>query len=1347
MSLDFVSISAKSKKRGVVEIYPKFIIKKSEDLMIRGGDFYAIWLEDKNLWSTDEQDVIRLIDREIDIFCNEHKASFVDQQVIRLYMWDATTGMIDVWHKYCQRQMRDNFVTLDEKLIFSNTKVTKKDYASKKLSYPLEPCDISAYNKLISTLYSEEERRKIEWAIGAVVSGDSKTIQKFVALYGSAGTGKSTVLNIIQALFDGYCSVFDAKALGSSSNAFALEAFRSNPLVAIQHDGDLSHIEDNTKLNSLVSHEMMTVNEKFKATYSNRFKSFLFIGTNKPVRITDAKSGLIRRLIDISPTGNKVKFSEYKKLMEEISFELGGIASHCLDVYNQDPSYYDDYIPSLMMAASNDFYNFVLDSFYIFDENDSVTLKVAYEMYKTYCEEAKVSYPFSRRIFSEELKNYFKEYKDRATLEDGSRVRSLYSKFKREIFEIQIPENSQGEKSEKVSDSWLNFKEQASTFDAVACGYLAQYASEGGTPLQTWSKVKTILSDLDTSRLHYVKFNKEHQNHIVIDFDCKDENGDKSLEENIKQASKWPKTYAELSKSGCGIHLHYIYSGGDPKELSRIYDENIEIKVFTGKASLRRQLTKCNSLPIAIINSGLPRKEEKKMISFDGIANEKAIRTMIFKNLNKEYHGYTKPSIDYIVKILDDAYNSGVKYDVSDLRNKILTFAMKSTNNKEYCVKQISKMKFKSDEPSENKEFGNEKMIFFDIECFPNLFYIGWKFEGDKEPIHRMYNPTASEIEDILKYRLVGFNNRRYDNHMIYARLIGYSIETMYKQSQAIINNKPNCFFSEAYNLSYTDIYDFASAGNKKSLKKLEIEMGIHHQELGLPWDQPVDPSLWEKVAEYCDNDVVATEAAFHYLASDFEARQILAELAGGTVNDTTNSLSTRFIFGKDKSPQKYFQYRDLSKPVTENDISPDVLEFLKEAKPEMLEHKFKGPLGESILPYFPGYKYESGVSSYKTVEKVGEGGRVESTPGAYYYVGLFDVESMHPNTIVSECLFGPKYTRRFKDILDARLAIKHEDWDKARSLMGGELSKFIDKILSGSVKPKALANALKTVINSIYGLTSASFDNAFRDIRNKDNIVAKRGALFMIDLAEYVRSKGYQVIHVKTDSIKVPNVDDTIAKEIMAFGKKYGYTFDWEDTYERIALVNDAVYIAKTMDGKWSATGTQFAVPYVFKTLFSKEDIFFYDLCETKSVKSSIYLDMNEDLEDVSELEALRDKEMKKGTYTGLYDEKIANGHNYIFVGRVGQFCPVRPYFGGGELVWEQTTKDGKKKFNAVNGTKGYRWLESETVKKMENWKDVIDMGYYHNLVTEAINTIEQYESFDTFMAIDIPPWGNELS
>ena len=897
--IDFLMISSRSKKNGVIEIYPKFIIKKSSDLMIRGGDFYAIWMEERGLWSTDEQDALQLIDKELDIYAKENKEKF-DAHVKVLHMWDAESGMIDSWHKYCQKQMRDNFHTLDDKLIFSNTDTTKEDYASKRLTYPLEDGDYSAWDKLIGTLYSPDERHKIEWSIGSIVSGESKNIQKFMVFYGSAGTGKSTILNIVQQLFEGYYSVFDARALGSSSNSFALEAFKTNPLVAIQHDGDLSRIEDNTRLNSLVSHELMTVNEKFKAAYSNRFNCFLYMGTNKPVKITDAKSGLIRRLIDVSPTGNKLSPADYKSIMNRVSFELGAIAKHCLDIFMANPGAYDDYIPISMMGASNDFYNFVLDNYMVFKKENGVTLKCAWEMYKTHCEEARVPYPLSKRIFKEELKNYFKDYKERYRLEDDTRVRSYYIGFREDRFEEeeQTPIIKVEEKPKLI------FEYTESIFDEVCENCFAQYTTDKGTPIKKWDNVSTTLKDIDTTQLHYVKV---PENHIVIDFDIPDDSGEKSLEKNLEEAAKWPPTYGELSKSGKGVHLHYIYTG-DPTKLSSVYSDHIEIKVYSGKSSLRRMLTKCNDLPIANISSGLPLKGEDKVVNFDAIKTEKGLRTLIKRNLKKEIHPGTKPSIDFIHKILEDAYNTDLCYDVSDMKSAVLSFAASSSHQAPYCIKLVKQMKFQSKEPANAAQDNEGKLIFYDVEVFPNLFLVNWKFEGEDQKVVRMINPKPAQIEELMRFRLVGFNCRRYDNHIMYARMMGYSNEELYKLSQKIITEGKG-FFGEAYNLSYTDVYDFAA--KKQSLKKWEIELGIHHQELGLPWDQPVPEERWVEVAEYCDNDVIATEAVFNALKGDFTARKILADLAGMTVNDTTNSLTTRIIFGKERHPK--LVYTDLA--------------------------------------------------------------------------------------------------------------------------------------------------------------------------------------------------------------------------------------------------------------------------------------------------------------------------------------------------------------------------------------------------------------------------------------------------
>jgi hypothetical protein len=1302
--LDFLTVATRVKKPGFTEIYPKFLIQKSEDLMIRGGDFYAVWVEDRGLWSTDENDVVQLVDRELTRYAEEHKDT-IEGNVKISYMWDAESGMIDSWHKYCQKQLRDSYHMLDEKLMFANDGANKKDYASKRLSYPLEPGECPAWEQIISTLYSEEERHKLEWAIGSIVTGESKNLQKFLVLYGGPGTGKSTILNIIQDLFDGYHAVFDAKALGSANAQFALEPFKKNPLVAIQHDGDLSKIEDNTRLNSVVSHEWMSVNEKHKSQYENRFICFLFMGTNKPVKITDGKSGILRRLIDVSPSGNKLSPREYKKLVKQVRFELGPIAHHCKEVFLADPGAYDDYIPTSMMGASNDFYNFMIDSYHVFKKEDGTTLKAAWEMYKTYVEEAKVPYPLSKMIFKSELTNYFREFNERFVTESGERARSYFSGFRLEKFESdERKPKTKEEVKEKRKDEitvpeWLKMDAMESIFDQECADCPAQKASSKETPSKKWDEVTKTLSKMDTSKLHYVKV---PENHIVIDFDIKDETGKKSYQKNLEAAKEWPPTYAELSKSGAGIHLHYIYSG-DVSKLSRIYDDDIEIKVFTGKSSLRRMLTKCNNQPIATISSGLPLKgDDKTLVNWEGVKNEKMLRTMIKRNLNKEYHGATKPSVDYINNLLDEAYAKGIGYDVSDMKNDIFAFAAGSTNNADFCIKLVNRMKFKSEEPSENLDADGDELVFYGVEVFPNLFLVNWKVAGKDRPVVRMINPTPSEIEALLHFKLVGFNCRRYDNHMLYACLMGFTNEQIYNLSQKIVSADKGTshkhMFSEAYNISYTDVYDFAA--KKQSLKKWEIELGIHHQELGLPWDQPVPKEMWQKVAEYCDNDVIATEAVFDHLKGDFTARQILADLAGGTVNDKTNTLTGKIIFGNERKPQGQFNWRNLAEPVY--DLDEDTIEFLKEAAPEMMAE----PHGEakSLLPYFPGYKYEMGKSVYKGVE-VGEGGRVFAKPGMYGNIALLDVASMHPHSAIMEVLFGVKFTRRFREIVYGRVHIKHEAWDEVNNMLEGKLTPYIQKVINGEMSSKQLANALKIAINSVYGLTAASFETLFRDPRNIDNIVAKRGALFMVDLQEEVEKRGFIVVHIKTDSIKIADATPEIIDFVMWFGKRYGYTFEHEETYDRMCLVNDAVYIAKYQKPHidketgeeiwWTATGTQFQIPYVFKTMFSKQPIEFSDLCETKEVKTAIYLDMNEDLPE--------------------------GEHDYNFIGKVGSFCPIKPGCGGAELVREAKDNKGNTKYDSVTGAKGYRWLEAEQVKLLGKEGD-IDKSYYDDLIDAAI-------------------------
>ena len=575
----------------------------------------------------------------------------------------------------------------------------------------------------------------------------------------------------------------------------------------------------------------------------------------------------------------------------------------------------------------------------------------------------------------------------------------------------------------------------------------------------------------------------------------------------------------------------------------------------------------------------------------------------------------------------------------------------------------------------------DDEIYFYDVEVFPNMYMVCYKRRGS-DVVVRMINPNSQQIEQLMKLKLVGFYNRNYDNHILYGILMGFTIEQIYNLSKRLVSGDPNAKFGEAYNISFGDIYDFSSV--KNSLKKFQIALGLRHKELGLKWDEPAPEDRWEEVEEYCVNDVITTEQVFEAQYQDFVARQILAELSGLSVNDTTARHTARIIFGDNRRPQDRFNYTKLS---------------------EM----------------FPGYKYDFGTSTYKG-EEVGEGGYVYDEPGMYENVVLLDVESMHPTSIQNLELFGPEYTPKFWDLVQARLAIKHEDYDAAAKMLDGKLAPY----LGSKESAKALSYALKIVINIVYGLTSARFANVFKDPRNVDNIVAKRGALFMIDLKLYMQSLGYKVVHIKTDSIKIAlgrqnnatNLEimiEGVKQLVMDFGKKYDYNFEHEATYSKFCLVNKAVYIAKygwaqdeELIGTWTAVGTQFKHPYVFKKLFSHEPIEFRDKCEEKHVKTALYLDHTSD------------------TTSMVNDPGVPN---LQFIGKGGLFCPIKEGHGGALLMRE---KDGK--YDAATGTKGYHWLEADYVEQLGKEKD-IDLQYFDNLVDDAVATISQFGDFEALI------------
>lgn len=1378
---------------------PSFVVSsKIKDLMIRSKDFYAIFNEATGLWVQSDAEAIELIDEQVMQYAYQDAGESVNDNehgpFIKLIR-DTDNRLIDVWHRFCQKDMRDNWTPLNQKVIFSNQTPKRSDYVSKVLDYPLVDIPTPNYDKICETLYLPTEVEKWEWFVGCALAGDAKKIQKMLVFYGEPGTGKSTIISkvIADCVFGGedmFATKFEANNLTNRDN-FGTDFLEHDSVLAFDDDAELGVINSKTTLNKIISHESVRVNAKFKSPFVTKPNCLLIIGSNDPVQMSP-NSGMNRRLIDVRPTGEKLTGPEYDKCMAGLAFERSGIAYKCLQTYKKLTKHaYDHYIAEDMLSRTSPFHNFVVENYTKLE--NGISLANAYELYDQYADKCNFKTKLVRFKFRDTLKVYFNSYENQ-----------FFNDFKYEKIGMKKLVKEEPEEAIDIpkEEGWLRFNCTTSLMDELFKDEPAQYEQDDPEhPLKySWDKCKTKLSDIDTSKVHFLKVPIWL---IGIDFDKKGPNGEKDLEANIAEANKFPPTYAEVSKSGGGVHLHYIYVGGDPTELSRSYGPNIEVKIFNGGSSLRRKVTLCNDLPLAEIASGLPMKgAAKKMIDYEGLKNERMLRTRIARNLNREYHANTKPSIDFINASFKEAYDKGFSYNLRDMYKDVMDMAKSSHHHKDYCENLVRHMHFASKDIEEaeankeileipNKEDPNRPIIFLDVEISPSyrqtcdifeksikelnntlraipkekknekkrqklidaidqqldaydefkrvtpqdtpaLFLVNWKHRDEEpyqftdtgrvlpkdkvNPVNRIFNPTPEEVDKILNsFNYIGHNVKSYDNHMLYAASQGFTPEELFDLSTTIINGDKEearkAKFPIANNASYADTLDFASAGNKKGLKAWEIFFGASHIEWDRPWTWAVPKDDWTRFAEYCDNDVISDEMLFDYLQSDFESRVILSKLSGLPINDSTNRHTTELLTHGINDPQSQYVYTDLSKMTWDD----GTLVFPG--------YEFNNA-GVDPARYIPGTKTVSMKSIYRG-EDPGEGGHKVGYPGIYYKVDLFDVASMHPHSAIKLGIFGPIITARFENLVEARVNVKHikaigddaynaaiELMNKIKAGAGDVLVDALKGLEGKSLKKKckSIANALKTAINSVYGLTAAKFNNKLRDPRNVDNIVAKYGALFMINLKHELWDRGATVVHVSTDSIKVADCTPEIEEFIMEFGKKYGYTFEHEAHYERIALVDNVNYVAwETMDDgveleqpKWTVTGDKFANPYVFKTLFTHEAIEFDDMCET--------------------FKAITD-----GTLHLVFDE----GENEVdrFIGRIGEFCAMSEH--GATLY---SVNNGMRSSPA--GTKGFQWLESVEVKEKQ-LEDYIDHGYYQQAADDCVAAIEQFGSFDDFVSI----------
>lgn len=141
----------------------------------------------------------------------------------------------------------------------------------------------TAYEELVSYIFTEEDRAKFEWSVGAALVGGFK---KIFVVTGGPSTGKSTILTLVEKIF----------------------ADPTTPRVIVQHDG-FARI---------------------------RTPAFMFVATVYPMR-----EGT-RHLIATRTTGLRLPIFEYSRLVSQARNEIELIARHCVTRYSVMGEHYYD---------------------------------------------------------------------------------------------------------------------------------------------------------------------------------------------------------------------------------------------------------------------------------------------------------------------------------------------------------------------------------------------------------------------------------------------------------------------------------------------------------------------------------------------------------------------------------------------------------------------------------------------------------------------------------------------------------------------------------------------------------------------------------------------------------------------------------------------------------------------------------------------------------------------------------------------------------------------------------------------------------------------------------------------
>lgn len=560
----------------------------------------------------------------------------------------------------------------------------------------------------------------------------------------------------------------------------------------------------------------------------------------------------------------------------------------------------------------------------------------------------------------------------------------------------------------------------------------------------------------------------------------------------------------------------------------------------------------------------------------------------------------------------------------------------------------------------------DKDLLFYDIEVFAHDAFVVFKDIDGK--LVRCFKNKFHGIWDVIEGKtLVGFNNYWYDDKILSEMLRGFTPEQLKKTNDKIINEDYKGFIDSR--LRTLDVFQQISV-SRSGLKKIEGNMGkmILESSVSFDIDRPLSDSEYQEVFEYCCYDVdMVIEIWKLRKKSYFEPKLTLLKRYGNprAAKWNTTTISANMLINK---PLPKWSGHRVPEDMMEL-VPPDVKDMWNSINAIGGE-----PSKKSITVNEFGNSIQFGFGGLHGVPK---------NKKRFENVILSDVGSMYPSIIHNLNVLGGA-TSLYESIRVERLEVKHKD--------------------------KTLSDALKLILNSVYGLLKNQYSTLYNP--RASATVCIYGQIILYELCRRL-SQTCEISNINTDGVAYTSDNE----EYLAICKEWEEEFQFGLEHEYYDLwiqrdVNNYIAVEKGT-GKIKTKGGDVG-RYEYDKPFDNNSCRIIDIAIVDYLVKGV--DVITTLRNNLDKPYLYQYILQAGsTFEGTFDD---TGKQYQKINRVfATKC-------SGVLLQKKKIcpKTGVVGYNRFPDSPDNMYIWNDECDKLTNFKDIIDLNWYYHLINKKL-------------------------